>query len=523
LISATNTNTLDYETPPRDADTTDLGVRTAHGMLWLVGQTLGSKAVSMVGQIMLAWFLAPADFGLIALAYTVSAFANLFQQAGLKEILVQRQKHFARWANAAFWMSLALSGAAALVMASTAPLAAHAYHAPGLTGLVWVLALCAPANALSVVPTARLQIQLRFRAQAMLAFLVNFGSIALSVLLAWAKFGAYSFVVPRLVMALVQAAASWWLVAEVGRGASRYPVRARLHLRRWRYLVGDSSLLMGAAVCYTIFSVGDYTALGLTHEEGIVGLYYFAFNLSTQAVVLLTVNLWGVLMPALSKLQHDPDRQLRGFLAATRLMALISVPCGLLQAALSEPGIRIFFAAKWYPAIPVLQALSIGMTFMMIGAPAGTLLQAQGRFKTLFYVAAGSAVGFMALVSAAALLGAALSMGVAVAVFYAAYGAASLYATVRPAGGSWREVLRVYGPALSAGIVAIGAAYGLSWLIPATEKTGWVARAAVTALVAAPAYLLLVPRLAPQDWRELMVRVRSMLPPRRHHGSTAPM
>lgn len=485
-------------------------------MLWLVGQTLGSKAVGMLGQIVLAWFLLPADFGLVALAYTVSAFANLFQQAGLKEILVQRQKHFARWANAGFWMSLALSSAAGLIMAGAAPLAARLYHAPGLTGLVWVLALCAPANALSVVPTARLQIQLRFRAQAVLAFLVNFGTIALSVLLAWAKFGAYSFVVPRLVMALVQAAAFWWLVAETEAGVRRHPVRARLQLRRWRFLVGDSFLLMGAAVCYTIFSVGDYTALGLAHEEAVVGVYYFAFNLSTQAVALLTVNLWGVLMPALTKLQDEPGRQLRAFLSAARLMALVSVPCGLLQAALSEPGIRIFFAAKWYPAIPVLQALSIGMTFMMIGVPAGTLLQAQGRFKTLFYVAMGSAVGFVALVSAAALFGAALAMGVAVAVFYAAYGAISLYATVRPAGGSWRDVTRIYAPALAAGMLAIGGAYSLSWLIPTTGKTGWVARATVIVLVAVPLYVLLVSKLAPQDWRELMVRVRSMLPPRLH-------
>jgi PST family polysaccharide transporter len=196
-------------------------------------------------------------------------------------------------------------------------------------------------------------------------------------------------------------------------------------------------------------------------------------------------------------------------------MALVSVPCGLLQAALSAPGIHILFAAKWYPAIPVLQALSIGMTFMMIGAPAGTLLQAQGRFKTLFYIATGSAVGFVALVWAATSLGGALAMGLAVAVFYALYGAAGFYATVRPAGGSWRDVLQIYGPSLAAGIVAVGSADALSRLVPATGMAGWLIRAAIVVSVATPAYLLLARRLAPQDWANLVARVGALFPARR--------
>ena len=515
VTEAPGTAIVDYE-PLRETPVDGLGATTARGMLWLVGQTVGSKAVSTVGQVVLAWLLTPNDFGLVALAYTVSAFASLVQQAGLKEILVQRQRHFTRWANAAFWMSLALSCGAGLLMAGAAPLAGRLYDAPGLTGIVLVLALSAPASALSVVPTARLQIQLRFRTQAVLGFLVNFGTIALSVLFAWMKFGAYSFVLPRLIMALVQAAASWWLVTRPPHPfVASVPVRARLQVRRWRYLVGDSALIIGAWVCYTIFSIGDYIALGLTHEEAVVGIYYFAFNLSTQAVALITVNLWGVLMPVLSKLQQEPERQLRGFLAATRMMALVSVPCGLMQAALSEPLVRLLFDPKWHPAIPVLQALSVGMTFMMIGAPAGTLLQAQGRFKTLFYVALWSTAGFFALVSAAVLLGGALAMGVAVAIFYAAYGAVGLYASVRPSGGSWRDVGAIYLRSLAIGMLAIGGAYALALIVPPGAKANWLIRAAIIVVLGVPSYLLFLRLFAAEDWRDLTNRARALLPARR--------
>lgn len=506
-------STLEYEIAPDDAHMAGLGAKTARGMLWLVGQTLGSKIVSTVGQIVLAWLLLPTDFGLVALAYTVSAFANLVQQAGLKDILIQRQRHFRRWANAAFWMSLALSCVAGALMVIAAPFAARIYGAPGLIGVVVVLALTSPANALSVVPTAKLQIQLRFRAQAVIAFLVNAGTVALSVAMAYGQWGAYSFVVPRLVMALVQAVAMWGLVSTPPRSA-RVSIGVRLQLRRWRHLVGDSALIIAAWVCYTIFAVGDYIALGLMHEEDVVGLYYFAFNLSTQAAALFTVNLWGVLMPVLSKLQNDPARQLRGFLAATRLMALVGVPCGLMQAALAEPLVHLIFAAKWAPAIHTLQALSIGMTFMMIGAPANTLLQAQGRFATMFVVAFCCTGGFLALVTFAGLTGGALAMGVAIALFNAAFGAISLYASVRPSGGTWRDLLGIYAPSLVAGTLSIGGAFAVSRLVPSGATAGWIIKAVLIFSAGSASYLLLVRLLAPQDWRELIRRASELLPRR---------
>ena len=60
----------------------------------------------MLGQIMLAWYLMPADFGMIGLALTVSGFAGLAQQTGAREILIRRQANFRRWVTPAFWMSL---------------------------------------------------------------------------------------------------------------------------------------------------------------------------------------------------------------------------------------------------------------------------------------------------------------------------------------------------------------------------------------------------------------------------------
>src|SRR5687767_2987251 len=82
----------------------DLGHRAARGMVWLIGQTVGVKLVSMIANVILARFLAPDDAGLVAMAYTVLAIAGVVQFVGMQDVLVQRQSRIRLWINPAFWL-----------------------------------------------------------------------------------------------------------------------------------------------------------------------------------------------------------------------------------------------------------------------------------------------------------------------------------------------------------------------------------------------------------------------------------
>jgi O-antigen/teichoic acid export membrane protein len=457
--------------------------------------------VSLAGQIALAWYLQPQDFGAVGLAYTVVGFAGLIQQSGQKEILVQRQKHFRRWSTVAFWMSMAFALIAAAIMLAAAPFAARIYHTPALTGMLMILAASAPIDALSVVPNARLQIDLRFKTIALLGFLVALATTGLSVIFAYRGWGAYSFVLPRPIVGIVQAVALWWL--------TRPPVRFALQPRRWRFMVGDSGLIIATWFFYMIITQGDYMILGIMHPADVVGIYFFAFNLSLQVVALFMMNFWGVIVPALAKLTGQPQRQLEGFLAASRMLAVAGVPVSLLVGAVANPAIRLFFAKKWEPSIHVLEVLSLGMTLMLVGSPGGTLLQARGKFRTMFNVAAACSVAFLILVTIGAWLGAALSVAIAVGIFYAGYGPVNMYAGIRGIGGTWRDIWRVYSVALIPGAMSVGSAYLIGRMI----SHNWI-RLIVTVVVAFGLYLPLLRFLSPTVWDEVMSRVRGLIPSR---------
>jgi O-antigen/teichoic acid export membrane protein len=483
-----------------------IGQTTARGLAWLLAQTVGMKLATAGGQVVLAWLLQPRDFGLIGLAYTVIAFAGLVQQLGLQDILVQRHAEFRRWANATVWLALAGGCLAGVLSAAAAPFAAAAYQEPRLLGLILVLAVAAPLTALAEVPLARLRSEMQFGRYAAVNFATSFGTLALSVLFAALGFGAYSFVLPAPLVALARAAYLWRVAPP--------PFRFRTNWRRWRFLLGDGSAMFVSNVAYVLISQGDYVALGLAHSAAVVGVYYFAFNLSLQTMSLLTVNLWGVLLPALMKLGHDRPRQLAAFERAVGMLAVVSLPISFLQAALADPLVRLLFAPKWYPCIPVLQILSLGMAFHVVGVPGASLLQAIGRYRTLMYYSVAAAAVFCVAV-AIGVRGGAVTLAVAVTAYYGLAGCCRLGVAVAAAGGTWASVLRVFfWPAtIAAGATGLAALAG--GRIPADWAGRDVVRVLVITILALALYLPLIRLARPATWQELAGYARGIVGQRR--------
>src|SRR4030095_5700241 len=220
-----------------------------------------------------------------------------------------------------------------------------------LIGLVLVLAASGPLSGLDIVPDAQLTHEMRFRYLAVVKWINAVGGMGLSILFADLNFGAYSFVLPVPIITVVRLALLW--------AAARPRIRWHLHLRRWRYLINDSAMLFFANFFIMLTWQGDYMILGIMHDDKTVGIYFFAFNLSLQTMAVFTNNLTGVLFPALSKLQHNLAYQTSAFLRAGELLAIVGVPLCLLQAALAGPAVAMLFNSWWYPAIRVLQLLSI--------------------------------------------------------------------------------------------------------------------------------------------------------------------
>lgn len=481
-----------------------LGDRALSGFLLMVVQTIGVRIVKFGGHLALGWLLLPDDFGLFAISVTVHQFVSVLKNAGLRDILIQRHRRGRKWVNPAAWMSGALGLGGGLVLLGSAPLLAWFFDRPEVIPLILILALTTPIQSIGSVPMALLHAELRFKTAATLEFVNNTGLIVLTVLFAWLGLGAVSFVLPMLIVAIARTCYLWWLIRPV--------VRWNPQFRRWRYLVGDSTRLVGADVARTIVLQGDYIVLGrLFPGSASIGHYFYAFQFSIQSLGLFARNLDLVLLPALSKLQGDMQRHNRAFLRAIKTMAVAGIPICFLQAAVAEPAVRLLLPDRFHASIPYMVILSLGMAGQLIIGPSTSMLRSQGRFSVYSRLCWANAGVFIAAVFVGAKLGGVVWAAVAVASVATVFGFVYVRTALGTRAGRSMEALGVFAWPASLGAFACGVGWLVSTMLDGETFVGGLARIAVICLVALVIYAPLIRLAEPEAAKEITTRTRGLV------------
>ena len=106
----------------------DLSRATATGMLWLLMQTLGGRAIGFLSQLVVAAILSPRDFGVLGLTFTVTALGAMLVSFGIDFVLLQRQASIRLWMVPAVWSTVSLGLLGAILVAIAGPIAAAIYH-----------------------------------------------------------------------------------------------------------------------------------------------------------------------------------------------------------------------------------------------------------------------------------------------------------------------------------------------------------------------------------------------------------
>lgn len=488
----------------------DLGGHAARGFAWLGVQSVVEKVASGIGQVALAWLLEPGAFKLVGLTYTITVFASLMQSAGLREVLQQRQRRLDVWCTPGFWLSLTLGLASAFLVVGVTPWAAHFYAEPRLTPLLLVSAIMLPLNSLGIVPEVMLRSRMRFGTIAMAGSLVLVGQMTLSILFAALGLGAMSIILPQPVLALARLIIYWY--------AARPRIRHGPRARRWKFLIGDSLTMLLGSIAFMLTYQGGQIVLGRVYpDSAAAGIYYFCTVLTDQSVRVLVNNLGGVLLPALSKLQGDPARLSKAFLNATGLVLLIGIPMCALQAVLAAPLIRLFFSDKWLPAIACFSAMSVAAIGRLAFGPSESMLLAAGRFRTYASLAFAYSAVFISAISITvhyvseplAASRAAIAGGACLLLM----GPCSLRLAITPRGGGWTGIFRLYLWPTVCAAVSVTPALALALLMPRNHLGD-----AVTILVGSAAcalvYVVLIRKLAPAKWNQLVIRISATAPDR---------
>ena len=356
----------------------DLKGRSVRGGL----VTLLSQGVQFVMQsvatVVLARLLAPADFGIVAMVTAITGLAMAFADFGLSEATIQQKEINHAQVSTLFWINVAIGIGLTAITAAIGPLLARFYREPRLLDITLVLSLAFLIGGLKVQPNALIRRQMRFSVLAIRDIISYFIAVPVAIVMAAQGYGYWALVALPLTLNFVQMVISWLVVKWIPGPPSQSAQIASMI--KFGGNVSASYLVLNLNRSLDNILVGWYW--GATP----LGLYSRAYNLLMLPVRQLSGPAGSVAIPSFSRLQDNPERFARYFLAVVSLLAWITAPVfGFLFVA-AKPVIVLILGSKWVDAAPVFQILVISALGQLLLEATVWLFVSRGQSNRLLQV-----------------------------------------------------------------------------------------------------------------------------------------
>ena len=172
-------------------------------IIWHFIEVLLSKGVHIITTLLLAWFLVPEDYALVAMLALFIAFSNVIVDAGFSQALLRQKDVCAVQLSTAFSVSLAIAVVVYGIFFISAPFVAEFYAAPELVELLRVVSLTLFFHALSLVPKVLLQRELAFKGQLQVMLPATLVAAVMSLIAAYWGLGVWALIIQIVVQAAI--------------------------------------------------------------------------------------------------------------------------------------------------------------------------------------------------------------------------------------------------------------------------------------------------------------------------------
>lgn len=348
-----------------------LARKTVAGILWNFSEQIGRRGINVLVTLLLARFLVPEEFGLVAILLAVVTIASGLMESGFKQALIRMKDAAPLDYSTAFFANLGLGVFAYGTVYGLAPMVAAYYGEPVLTDLIRVGGVTILINAFHVVQSAILSKDMNFKALLVASVPASMISGVVAVLLAYRAAGVWALVVQMVLYALFATLFIW----RIGGWRPTFDFSRR----SLQEMFGFGSRLFAAATIDIVFRNIYVVVIAKVFSTAVAGYYFFAEKIKDFIIGQLVTSIQTVTYPALSTMQDDDARLKSGYRKVIRVTAFSLFPSMAFMAALADPLFMLLLPANWAPAVPYLQLLCIASMLVPIHSVNLNILQVKGR------------------------------------------------------------------------------------------------------------------------------------------------
>ena len=185
--------------------------RTSIAIVWNFADQIAKRGISIVVTLLLARFLVPEDFGLLAMMAVFLNMGTFLLETGFKEALIRIQPAIEVDFNTAFYASIVLGLTSYGLLFATAPLIADFYKESRLIDLIRVASLAIIINSFQVIQSAVINRNLNFKVQLKATVPASIISGLIAVSMAYYGYGVWALISQILILAGLSTTFLWMM------------------------------------------------------------------------------------------------------------------------------------------------------------------------------------------------------------------------------------------------------------------------------------------------------------------------
>jgi lipopolysaccharide exporter len=406
-----------------------------------------SKAIAFVSVAILARMLDPDQFGLMALAVTVSSFVLVFSDLGLGNALITTVANSQR--EGAIFAVFLIIGPALAILTALAAGVAVALGQGALSGLLVGMAGLMAVSGPSWFLTSLLRKRLMFRQQFVGQVSQSAAALAASIAFALADFGAWALFLGQAVGLVVLTFCQ--LVQVRDRPQPRFrvePIRDAIRNGRGFFAQSAFGYLAQNA---------DYLAVATIRGEQALGLYSMAYRLGELPYQGIGNPIYQVTFPRFARARLAGADPRPAFLRSLMAIGYLTAPLCAVLISCPHEVITIVYGAQWLPATTALALLGAWGAVRPLQAAIGWFLNGVGQAGLMAKIAAITLIFTAPLLLAMSYLGGVNAVAATMAGDIVISFAVLTIVADRRAGVPARRLLQtVSKPLLAAAIAAVG-------------------------------------------------------------------
>lgn len=323
--------------------------RLAKGTAYLAGAKFLGLSMGLISTIVLARFLSPSDFGLVAIA---TAFVMIFarvSELSLSQALIQIDNPTSDHFNTAWTLSVMRSIVLGGIIAAVAYPISKIYDDLRLINILLMFGLSSLIGGVSNPKMIVFLRNLDFKQAAYVSLAEKFTGFITGVTIA-IVFRSYWALVAGIVISQITHTLTTYVLIQY---------RPRWSLKGFNDLFGFSVWMSLGSWVQALGQRSDTMILGYLISSSQLGQLSLGRRIVYMASHELISPLLQVVFPAFSRVNKDPSRLRAVYLKAIATITSVAFPIAAGLAVVAEPLVGLALGEKWIPVVPIMQILCV--------------------------------------------------------------------------------------------------------------------------------------------------------------------